>query len=165
MNVVSESSKIRVEADEVTYPLHIILRFEIERGLVEGTISTSEVPRIWNNKMKEYLGVTPADDAEGCLQDVHWSAGYAGYFPTYTLGAMSAVQIFEAAKSQLPELDQQIARGEFAPLRAWLREKVHEVGSLYPTADELLEVVTGKPLDPSIFLRYLKEKYTKLYKL
>lgn len=165
VNVVRTPSKIRVEADEVTYPMHIILRFEIELGLIDGTIQAEEVPRVWNAKMEEYLGVTPSDDAEGCLQDIHWSGGAIGYFPTYSLGAMAAVQIFTAAKAELPGLDGQIAAGEFAPLRAWLREKVHEVGSLYATADELLVAVTGRPLDPEVFLQYLREKYTTLYKL
>lgn len=165
INVIRDPSFIRVEADEVTYPLHIILRFEVEKGLIEGTVSVEEIPALWNAKMKEYLGVEPDDDAQGCLQDVHWSAGLFGYFPTYTLGAMSAVQIFDAAKKELPTLDADLAAGNFAPLRKWLNEKVHSVGSLHPTADDLLEAVTGKPLDPQIFLNYLKAKYTTLYKL
>merc|ERR1711933_257633 len=99
MNKVKGTSMIRVEADEVTYPLHVIIRFEIETALIEGTIEVHDVPTIWNEKMKTYLGVEPADDAQGCLQDVHWSMGAIGYFPTYTLGAMSAVQIFDAAKT------------------------------------------------------------------
>lgn len=165
LNVIRVPSKIRVEADEVTYPMHIILRFEIERGLIEGTIDVDEVPALWNQKMREYLGVEPEDDAEGCLQDVHWSAGLAGYFPTYSLGAMAAVQIFAAAGKELPNLDTDIAEGKFAPLRAWLREKIHAVGSLHPTADDLLEAVTGSRLDPQVFLRYLKEKYSELYRV
>mmetsp|Transcript_85698 Transcript_85698/g.227708 ORF Transcript_85698/g.227708 Transcript_85698/m.227708 type:complete len:474 (-) Transcript_85698:95-1516(-) len=165
VNVVKTASLIRVEADEVTYPMHIILRFEIEKGLIEGEIDVDDVPKIWNQKMQEYLGVKPKDDAEGCLQDVHWSAGLAGYFPTYSLGAMAAVQIFGAARAELPELDAQISAGNFSPLREWLRTKVHSVGSLYPTADDLLVAVTGKPLDPQMFLEYLREKYSELYKL
>merc|ERR1712187_198490 len=146
-NTVKNVSMIRVESDEVTYPLHVILRFEIEKGLIDGSVEVDEVPTLWNKKMKEYLGVEPADDAQGCLQDLHWSMGAIGYFPTYTLGAMSAVQIFEAAKKDLPDLDEEIAAGNFAPLREWLNKKVHALGSLYPTADDLLKVVTGKPLD------------------
>merc|ERR1711879_264503 len=106
MNVVLESSMIRVEADEVTYPLHVILRFEIEKGLIDGSVEVDEVPTLWNKKMKEYLGVEPADDAQGCLQDLHWSMGAIGYFPTYTLGAMAAVQIFNAATRDIPNLDE-----------------------------------------------------------
>merc|ERR1719222_1274794 len=102
--------------------------------------------------MKKYLNVEPENDAEGCLQDLHWSMGAIGYFPTYTIGAMAAVQIFEAAQKELPDLDEQITAGDFAPLRQWLKEKVHSVGSLYPTADDLLEAVTGKPLDPQVFV-------------
>lgn len=165
LNVVKERSMIRVEADEVTYPLHIILRFEIEQALVEGSLDVDDVPEVWRQKMVEYLGIEPSDDAEGCLQDMHWSCGLAGYFPTYSLGAMAAVQIFQAAQAALPDLDAEIAAGNFGTLRAWLREKIHEVGSLYPTADELLVAVTGKPLEPEVFLTYLKQKYSKLYKL
>jgi len=163
VNQISRSSKIRVEADEVTYPMHVILRFEIEKALVEGTLEVEDVPKVWNEGMKKYLGVEPADDAEGCLQDLHWSMGAIGYFPTYTIGAMAAVQIFEAAKGELPSLDEDIAAGNFAPLRQWLQKKVHGVGSLYPTADDLLKVVTGKALDPKVFLRYIEGKYRELY--
>ena len=165
INIVKSPSLIRVEADEVTYPMHIILRFEIEKALIEGSLTVENVPSVWNAKMKEYLGVTPSDDSEGCLQDVHWSAGLFGYFPTYTLGAMSAVQIFEAAKKEISNLDSDIASGNFAPLKTWLNEKVHALGSLYPTADDLLTAVTGKPLDPTVFIEYLKEKYSKIYKI
>ncbi len=165
INVIKDPSLVRVESDEVTYPMHIILRFEIEKQLVEGTLNVEDIPAVWNAKMKEYLGVEPESNAQGCLQDVHWSAGLFGYFPTYTLGAMAAVQIFQAARKDLPTLDADIAAGKFSALRSWLLEKVHKVGSLHPTADDLLEVVTGKPLDPQLFLDYLKEKYTKLYKL
>jgi len=150
LNVVRETSLIRVEADEVTYPMHIILRFEIEKGLIDGTVQVDDIPALWNQKMKEYLGVIPADDAQGCLQDVHWSAGLFGYFPTYSLGAMAAVQIFATAKQQLPDLDADIAAGRFGPLKNWLNDKIHALGSLYPTADDLLRAVTGRPLDPAL---------------
>ncbi|KAL4523019.1 hypothetical protein Ndes2526B_g07832 [Nannochloris sp. 'desiccata'] len=165
INVIKDPSLVRVESDEVTYPMHIILRFEIEKELVEGTLQVDDIPKVWNAKMKEYLGVEPENDAQGCLQDVHWSAGLFGYFPTYTLGAMAAVQIFQAARKDLPNLDDDIAAGKFSELKSWLNEKVHKLGSLHPTADDLLEVVTGKPLDPQLFLDYLKTKYTKLYQL
>lgn len=165
LNVVKKESLIRVESDEVTYPMHIILRFEIEKALVEGELSADDIPSVWNAKMKEYLNVSPPSDAQGCLQDVHWSAGLFGYFPTYTLGAMSAVQIYETAKEQLPSLEEDISVGNFKPLKEWLNKNIHSLGSLYPTADDLLIAVTGKPLDPQVFLRYLKEKYSKIYKL
>jgi len=165
MNVIKSPSLIRVEADEVTYPLHIILRFEIEKGLIDGTIQVDDVPKIWNSKMKEFLGVDVESDDQGCLQDVHWSAGLAGYFPTYSLGAMAAVQIFQAAHAEIPDLDKSISEGKFQELRDWLRNKIHQVGSLHPTADDLLVAVTGKPLDPQTFLQYLHKKYSKLYQL
>lgn len=165
LNVVKKESFIRVESDEVTYPMHIILRFEIEKALVEGEISVNDIPSIWNAKMKEYLNISPSSDAQGCLQDVHWSAGLFGYFPTYTLGAMSAVQIYETAKEQLPSLEKDIEEGNFKPLKEWLNKKVHSLGSLYPTADDLLVAVTGKPLDPQVFLTYLKNKYSNIYNI
>lgn len=165
LNVVKKESLIRVESDEVTYPMHIILRFEIEKALVEGEMTVDEIPAVWNAKMEEYLSVCPPSDAQGCLQDVHWSAGLFGYFPTYTLGAMSAVQIYETAKEQLPTLEQDIENGNFKPLKEWLNKHVHTLGSLYPTADDLLVAVTGKPLDPQIFIRYIKKKYSAIYNI
>ncbi|PSC70957.1 Carboxypeptidase Taq [Micractinium conductrix] len=168
LNIVkhpSDSSMIRVEADEVTYPLHIIIRYELEKALLEGKIAVDDLPKLWNQKMKEYLGCEPESDARGVLQDVHWSAGALGYFPTYSLGAMYACQLFKAAQVDLPTLDADIAAGNFAPLKAWLNEKVHKVGSLHPSGDELMKAVTGAPLDPQIFLDYLQQKYTKLYQL
>lgn len=166
MNVVKMNNLIRVEADEVTYPMHIICRFEIERDLIEGTMAVEDVPAVWAAKMKEYLGVDVPGDAQGVLQDIHWNGmGAFAYFPTYTLGAMAATQIFETAKEQLPDLDADIRAGNFKPLREWLRENVHELGSLYETADDLLVKVTGKPLDPSIFVSYLKSKYWTIYNL
>jgi len=165
MNVVKDISMIRTEADEVTYSMHVILRFEIEKGLIDGTVEVDEVPALWKSKMKEYLGVEPANDAQGCLQDVHWSEGDFGYFPTYALGAMAAVQIFEAAKRDLPNLDEAVIKGDFAALKKWLNEHVHSLGSLYPSADDLLEAATGKALDPEVFLKYLEDKYRDIYKL
>lgn len=165
LNVVRTPSMIRVESDEVTYPMHIILRYELERAIMDGSVEISDLPELWRSKMQEYLGCSPAKDADGVLQDVHWSVGAIGYFPTYSLGAMYACQIYDAAGRDLPELEAQIAKGEFAPLKTWLNEKVHAVGSLYPSGDQLMTEVTGAPLDPSIFLSYLKTKYTPLYKL
>lgn len=164
-NQVLFPSYIRVEADEVTYPMHIIIRYEIERQLLDGSIKVDDVPKLWNEKMEHYLGSTPPSDAKGCLQDIHWSMGALGYFPTYSLGAMYAVQIFQAASNDIPDLDAKIVAGEFAPLKAWLNEKIHKVGCLYASGDELMTVVTGKPLDPAVFLEYLRNKYTQLYKL
>lgn len=164
-NVMKDPSFIRVESDELTYPMHIILRYEIEKGLLDGSIKVADVPAVWNAKMEEYLGCKPADDAAGCLQDVHWSAGLFGYFPTYSLGAMYACQIFQTASKAIPGLDQEIAKGNFKPLKEWLNTNIHQIGSLYNSGDELMTVVTGAPLDPSIFLGYLKDKYSKLYKL
>lgn len=125
----------------------------------------ADLPRLWREKMVSYLGVAPPDDAQGVLQDVHWSSGVFGYFPTYSLGAAYASQLFAAAKADLPALDADIAAGRFAPLREWLNEKVHRVGSLHPSGDELMRAATGAQLRPEVFLGYLTEKYSKLYKL
>ena len=165
LNVVSTRSLIRVEADELSYPLHVVLRYELETALLRGELPLDGLPAAWNAKMREYLGVEPESDALGVLQDVHWSGGAFGYFPTYTLGAMMAVQLFEAARADLPTLDADIEVGRFAPLREWLRAKVHSKGSLLPSADALLESVTGRPLQPAVFLASLSRKYSELYGL
>lgn len=164
-NTICEPSLIRVEADELTYTLHVILRYEIERGLIDGSVQVADVPRLWNEKMKSYLGTVPPNDALGCLQDIHWSGGAMGYFPTYTLGAMYAAQIYQTAAEAIPDLEASLAKGEFTPLRKWLNEKIHRVGSLPPSGDALMVQVTGKPLDPQIYLGYLRRKYSELYKL
>jgi len=163
LNEITEPSLIRVESDEVTYPLHIVIRYEIERALIEGTLQVKDIPAEWNKKMQQYLGYQPPDDAKGCLQDVHWSAGAIGYFPTYTLGAMYACQIFRKAQLDIEGLDAQISKGDFSRLKAWLNRNIHEKGSLYKSADELLTQVTGEPLNVSIFLDYLGKKYRALY--
>jgi carboxypeptidase Taq len=152
-----------VDADEVTYPLHIILRFDLERALFDGTITVNDLPSIWNLKMKELLGVIVPDNSSGVLQDVHWGSGAFGYFPSYTTGAMMAAQLFETIKKEMPDINQQIAKGEFSLIKEWLRTNIHEVGSLYASPDELLIAVTGKPLDPEIYINYLCEKYNRLY--
>lgn len=154
-------SLIRTEADEVTYNLHIILRFELEKALIEGEIEARELPRIWKKKMKEYLGVDPLTDREGVLQDVHWSAGLFGYFPTYALGNLYAAQFFAAAKKQIPDLEKQFTRGQFKKFHAWLKENIHIHGKLY-SADQLCRKVSGEKLDPSYFTRYLTQKYSIL---
>eukprot|EP00199_Chlamydomonas_sp_CCMP681_P000758 CAMPEP_0119102174 /NCGR_PEP_ID=MMETSP1180-20130426/1012_1 /TAXON_ID=3052 ORGANISM="Chlamydomonas cf sp, Strain CCMP681" /NCGR_SAMPLE_ID=MMETSP1180 /ASSEMBLY_ACC=CAM_ASM_000741 /LENGTH=520 /DNA_ID=CAMNT_0007086417 /DNA_START=67 /DNA_END=1629 /DNA_ORIENTATION=+ len=162
-NVVQEPSLVRTESDELTYPMHIIVRYEIEKGLIAGTVKVEDVPRLWTEKMREYLGDVPPTDAQGCLQDVHWSMGAMGYFPTYTLGALYAAQIYQCAMKHLPGLEGQIAAGDFKQLKAWLNEHIHKLGSLYANGDELMTAVTGEPLKPSVFLTYLKEKYSALY--
>mmetsp|Transcript_14162 Transcript_14162/g.36692 ORF Transcript_14162/g.36692 Transcript_14162/m.36692 type:complete len:567 (+) Transcript_14162:1-1701(+) len=165
MNVMNEKSMIRVESDEITYPLHIILRYELEKGLIEGSIEVKDLPKLWNEKMAEYLGCEPASDAEGVLQDVHWSAGAFGYFPTYSLGAMAACQIYKEAARCLPSLQDDIAAGNFEPLKTWLNQNIHEVGSLYATGDDLLKAVTGSKLDPQVYLNHLTSKYSVAYGL
>ena len=155
-------SLIRVEADEVTYNLHIMVRFELELELLEGTLKASELPDAWNAKYEDYLGVTPPDDAKGCLQDIHWSIGMFGYFPTYTLGNLISVQLFDAVKAAHPELEEDIQHGQFSNLLGWLRENIHQHGSRYEPA-ELLERATGQKLDAGPYIRYLKEKFGALY--
>ncbi len=157
-----EPSLIRVESDEVTYNLHIMLRFELERGLVQGTVSVDALPDHWREKMDEYLGVQPNSDAEGVLQDVHWSMGAIGYFPTYALGNLMSVQLFNQIRDDLPNLDTQIASGTFAPLLGWLREHIHRPGRMVQAPD-LLKRVTGTTLDAAPWLRYIRDKYSALY--
>jgi carboxypeptidase Taq len=155
-------SFIRVEADEVTYNLHILLRFELERELLAGRVSVSDLPGLWNKKMQEYLGIAPPNDAKGVLQDIHWSLGLFGYFPTYTLGNLYAAQFFAKAKEDIADLEGNISRGELTPLREWLRDKIHRHGMRY-RATELCRVVTGKALDSSFFTRYVKAKFGEIY--
>lgn len=157
-------SFIRVEADEVTYNLHILVRFEIEQAFFSGDLLPKDVPGAWNEKFKNYLGLVPPDDAQGCLQDIHWSMGYIGYFPTYSLGNLYSAQFFDQAKKELGDLDEQFARGEFSNLKQWLNEKIHQHGQRY-RAEKLVEVVTGKPLSHRHSMDYLKTKYEQLYKI
>jgi carboxypeptidase Taq len=149
---------IRGDADEATYGLHIILRFELEQELLAGTVAIRDLPEVWNARMKEYLGVDVPDDAHGVLQDMHWAVGLLGYFPTYQLGNVISVQIWEVVRSELGDLEDQFARGEFGQLREWLREHVYRHGSIYPPR-ELLERVTGSQLDPEPYLNYLQTKF------
>jgi len=155
-------SLIRVEADEATYNLHIIVRFELEQALLSGKLSPAGLPEAWREKYQSYLGIEPDNDAEGCMQDVHWGAGLFGYFPTYSLGNLYAAQFYEQADADLGGLAAQFARGEFAPLREWLGEKIHRHGQCYSAA-ELVERVTGKPLSHEPLMRYLKGKLEPLY--
>lgn len=163
INTVSPSL-IRVEADEVTYNLHIILRFEIERDLMEKRLAVADLPEAWNTKIYRMLGVRPSNDAEGCLQDIHWSMAAFGYFPTYALGNLYAAQIYAAALRDMPDLEDQFGRGEFAGLLGWLRKNIHEHGMRYRPA-QLVERVTGSPLSITPFLKYIREKFSPIYGL
>jgi carboxypeptidase Taq len=149
---------IRGDADEVTYGLHIILRFELEQELLAGSVSVADLSEVWNARMKEYLGIDVPDDARGVLQDMHWSIGLFGYFPTYQLGNVISVQVWERAVAELGDVEEQFARGEFSPLREWLREQIYRHGSKYPPR-ELLRRVTGSDLDPEPYLQYLQTKF------
>lgn len=157
-------SYIRVEADEVTYNLHIMLRFELEQRLLTGELAPADVPAAWNERFTADFGIAPTDDAVGCLQDIHWSAGLFGYFPTYALGNMYAAQFFDAAQKELGDLDAQFAGGEFEPLKGWLNTNIHQRGKQY-RADKLVEVVTGAPLSPQPLVAHLKAKFEPLYGL
>ena len=157
-------SLVRVEADEVTYGLHIILRFELEQALVTRQLAVADLPAAWNDKMQAYLGITPPNDALGVLQDVHWSSAYIGYFPDYLLGSMLSVQLFERALSDLPDLWDQIERGELGGLVGWMREKVHQHGRKF-TLDEIAARVLGTGPSPQPYLRYLRERYGEIYGL
>jgi len=160
-NVV-EPSLIRVDADECTYNLHVILRFELETALIEGDLKVADVPEAWNAKVKEYLGIDVPDDARGCLQDVHWSHGAVGYFPSYALGNLYASQLFETILEAIPDLWDQVAAGEFAPLRDWLRSHVHQHGRR-KLAREIVRDATGAEPSPEPYLRYLETKFSALY--
>lgn len=155
-------SLIRVEADETTYNLHIMLRFELERAIVTGDLTVRDIPGAWNARVKEYLGLDVPDDRRGCLQDVHWSFGAIGYFPTYALGNLYAAQFWEAMVRDIPGLQAGIARGEFGPLLSWLREKIHRHGRRYRAAD-LCRQVTGRPLSADAFMRHIEGKIRPIY--
>jgi len=157
-----EPSLIRTEADEVTYGLHVILRFELEAELMAGRLAVKDVPAAWNAKAKELLGLTPPDDARGCLQDIHWSMGAIGYFPSYALGNLYAAQFWARMKKDIPGLEAQVESGDVAPVLGWLREKIHRHGTAY-LPGELVERVTGEKLDARYFVEYLTEKYSKVY--
>jgi carboxypeptidase Taq len=163
-NQVYEDNPIRVEADELTYHLHILVRFEIERDLISGDLDVADVPEVWNDKYEEYLGLRPETDAEGCLQDIHWSHGNFGYFPTYTLGSVMAAQLFAAAEEDIGDLEEDIEAGEFDALHDWLTEHVHRHGKRYET-NELVRKATGEDFTADAFLDYVDEKYGALYGL
>lgn len=159
-----ERSLIRIEADEASYGLHVMVRFELERELIAGRLSVGELREAWNAKMQEYLGVEVPDDAHGAMQDVHWSAGLFGYFPSYALGNLVAAQLWAKVREEIPDLEAQLAAGELSGLRDWLREHVHRHGSKFTTA-ELLERVVGGPLQVGPFAAYLKGKLSDVYQL
>ena len=155
-------SLIRVEADEVTYNLHVILRFELEQDILAGTVALRDLPEAWNARMEEYLGVDVPDDARGVLQDIHWSGGTIGYFPTYALGNVMSVQIWDAAHVAIPDLDAQVEAGTFLDLREWLRENLHRHGRKFTPRQTLARVVGG-PIDAEPYLRYLETKTRAIY--
>jgi len=163
-NRVYPDNLIRVEADELTYHMHIVLRFEIERDLIAGDLDVADVPEVWNAKMEEYLGVRPDTDREGCLQDIHWSHGNFGYFPTYSLGSVLAAQLYAHAEADIDDLSGKIAAGEFDALRDWLGERVHRHGCRY-TTPELVEEATGEAYTADHFLDHATEKFSALYDL
>jgi len=159
-----EPSLIRVNADEATYNLHIMLRLELEIGMLDGSVALKDLPEIWNAKMQEYVGITPPDDSKGVLQDIHWSAGLFGYFPTYALGNLVSAQLWEKINKDIPDLDEQIRAGKFDALLGWLREKVHVHGHKYDPQD-LIKKVTGSRIDSAAYIRYLTGKYSDIYGL
>jgi carboxypeptidase Taq len=155
-------SLIRTEADEVTYNLHIVLRFELEDALIKGQLEAKDLPSAWNEKMEKYLGIVPSNDSEGVLQDMHWSFGGFGYFPSYMLGNLYSAQFFHRASKQIHDLPESIRTGRFEILLDWLKENIHQKGKLYEPR-QLCEIVTGEPLNPEYYLNYLKTKYTEIY--
>ena len=162
-NKVSPSF-IRVEADEVTYGLHIMLRFELENEMIEGRLKMADVPEAWNAKMQDFMGITPPSTALGALQDIHWSGGMIGYFPTYQLGNLISLQLWEKINADIPDLTEQITRGEFGALLTWLRTNLHQHGRKF-TSVELLQRITGGGLNPAPYLKYLKAKFGEVYGL
>ena len=159
-----EPSLIRVEADEATYNLHVMLRLELEIALLEGTLKVKDLPQAWNARMKEYLGVVPTTDTLGVLQDVHWSGGMLGYFPTYALGNLVSVQLWEKINQDIPDLEDQIEHGKFEALLGWLRKNIHQHGAKFEP-QVLVKKVTGSTITPEPYMRYLTKKYTEIYHL
>ena len=163
-NQIYPENLIRVYADELTYHFHIILRTEVEKQFVRGEIDVEEIPRVWNDRMDEYLGIRPETDSEGCLQDIHWTSGFAS-FQSYTVGSVLAAQLDAAMREDLDEdADELIRAGEFEPLLSWMNEHVHRHGQRYPT-DELIERATGEPLTADYFIEYVEKKFGELYRV
>ena len=163
INKVSPSM-VRVEADEATYNMHIMLRLELEIGLIEGNIDVKDLPEVWNSKMNEYLGITPKNNAEGVLQDIHWSMGAIGYFSTYALGNLISVQLWEHINKDIPCLNEQIENGKFEELLDWLRKNIHQHGAKYEP-QELVQKITGSKITPEPYMKYLNKKYSGIYDL
>jgi carboxypeptidase Taq len=159
-----QPSLIRVEADEATYNLHIMLRLELEIALMEGSLAVQDLPEAWNARMQEYLGLTPPNDARGVLQDIHWSSGLIGYFPTYALGNLISVQLWESIQADIPDLDEQIEHGDFSALLGWLREKIHRYGAKFEP-QEVVQRATGSKIDPKPYIHYLQRKFGEIYGL
>lgn len=159
-----EPSFIRIEADEATYNLHIMVRFEIETSLFEGKVKVNQLPELWNTLMKEYLGVTPPNNSSGVLQDIHWSWGMFGHFPTYTIGNLVSIQLWEKLIQDLPDSYDKIMKGDFSKILKWLRMNVHQFGAKYQPQD-LIQKVTGSPMDPKPYINYLNKKYKDIYGL
>ena len=163
INKVSPSF-IRVEADELTYNMHIMLRFELEQAMVNGDLTAAQVPDAWNSKMEELLGVVPPDDAQGCLQDIHWTGTSFGYFPTYALGNFYSVQLLDAAVEQNPQIQTDLDAGNTQSLKKWLGENIHQHGKKFDPP-ELVTKATGRPLDHQPFVDYVNKKFGELYQL
>lgn len=155
-----DTSFIRVEADELTYPLHIMIRYEIEKAIMEGALDSKDLSKVWNEKMKEYLGIEPKNDAEGVLQDVHWAAGLFGYFPSYALGNAFAAQFVYYMKKDF-DVSADLEKGDFSRINQWLKNKIHQFGKVYLPM-ELIEKATGEKFNPSYYIKYLKEKYSSI---
>lgn len=164
VNKVYPDNLIRVEADELTYHLHIIVRYEIEREVMAGSLDVAEIPAVWNDRYESYLGVRPETETDGWLQDIHWSSGYFGYFPTYSLGSVLAAQLYGAIERDIGSLDEQLTTGSVGVIQDWLREAVHHHGCRYPTP-ELIETATGESFGADAFIAYVSEKYGELYDL
>ena len=160
----SKASLIRIDADELTYPLHIMIRYEIEKGLFDGDLEVKDLPKVWNEKYKEYLGIVPKNDAEGVLQDVHWSDGSFGYFPSYALGYMYASQFKQAMLKDLPNFNQLLANGEIEPIKKWLNQKIHQYGKMKKPL-EILKEITGEGLNAQYLINYLEDKYKEIYQI
>ena len=154
---------IRTDSDEVTYPLHVILRFQIEKELLEGTLATKDLPERWKNGLQKLLGVRPSTNREGCLQDIHWSMGAFGYFPTYTLGNMYAAEFFPLFEAAHPNWQEEIRNGKFDSMRQWHLENVHQHGRRY-TSQELIQKLTGRKLTAANYIKYLRDKYLGIFK-
>ena len=163
INIV-KPSLIRVEADEATYNLHIMLRLEIETGLLDGSIKVKDLPEIWNSKFNDYLGITPPNDAEGVLQDIHWSMGLMGYFPSYALGNLISATLWEKMEEDYPDMDDQIRNGEFSNLLGWMNDKIYVHGRKFHP-QEIVQKITGEKINGDAYIRYLTKKFGEIYNL